>query len=60
MTGEMKKSHIVVNVIGALGAFPAIMLARKVDTIWVLFGIYILWWLVVVLTYLTYCYLKNK
>ena len=60
MTVEMNKGHIIVNFIGSLGAFPAVMLARKVATIWVMFGIIILWWLLVVLIYLTYCYLKNK
>lgn len=60
MRGEMRKSQVLVNFIGSLGVFPAVMLARKVDTIWFLFGIIILWWFIVVMIYLTVLYYKNN
>jgi hypothetical protein len=52
--------HGILNIIGSLGVFPAVMLAREVDNIWILFGIVILWWLIVAFVYLVYCYFKNK
>ena len=49
-----------ITIIGSLIIFPAVMLGRKVGSIWVLFGIVLLWWIIVVFTYLTYRYLKSK
>ena len=49
-----------VTLVGALIIFPAVMLGRKVGSIWVLFGIVLLWWIIVVFTYLSYRYYKSK
>jgi hypothetical protein len=55
-----KKNNTAINFVGALGIFPAVMLGRKVGCIWITLGIILLWWIIVVFTYLTYRYLKSK
>jgi hypothetical protein len=55
-----KKNNAVINFVGALGIFPAVMIGRKLDSVWIALGIALLWWIIVVFTYLTYRYLKSK
>ena len=57
---EYNNKNNKVTLVGALIIFPAVMLGRKVGSIWVLFGIVLLWWIIVVFTYLSYRYYKSK
>ena len=60
LTAEMRREHMSVNVMGGVGVLPAVMLARMVDSIWILFAVLILWWILVLFVYLVYCYIKNN
>ena len=55
-----EKNNKKVNLVAALGIFPAVMLGRNYGSVWVALGIILLWWFIVVFTYLTYRYLKSK
>ncbi len=46
----------ILNIIGSLGLIPAIFAGRYYDSIWVCLGVIILWYLVVLFSYLTYRY----
>lgn len=60
LTAEMRREHMIVNVMGGVGVLPAVMLARMVNSIWILFAVLILWWILVLFVYLVYCYIKNN
>ena len=55
-----EKHNIRINLVVALGIFPAVMLGRNYGSVWITLGIILLWWFIVVLSYLTYHYLKSK
>ena len=60
MREEANKGHYIVTFIGALGAFPCGWIGRELNNFWIYAGVFILWWALVVLIYLTYRYLKYK
>ncbi|MBP3838760.1 MAG: hypothetical protein ILA04_06470 [Prevotella sp.] len=60
LRGELKKKHFFVLLLGAMGLLPANYFGRNADTIWVGFGILILWWFAVVMLFCTCQYFKNK
>jgi hypothetical protein len=60
LTEEFTKKQMVVNIIGALGVLPCIMLFHKGYGLWIGLGALLLWWLLVLFVYLTYRYIKNK
>lgn len=55
-----EKHNNRINLVVALGIFPAVMLGRNYGSVWITLGIILLWWFIVVLSYLTYHYLKSK
>ena len=60
MREEANKGHYIMNIIGALGIFPSGWIGRKLNSLWISWGVFFLWWALVVLIYLTYRYLKNS
>jgi hypothetical protein len=60
MREEFNKEHFIINIIGALGIIPSGWIGRELDNLWISWGVFFLWWALVVLIYLTYRYLKNK
>lgn len=61
LQGEYKFiPNFLLQLIGALGLMPAMYVGRSTDSFWLSAIFFILWYAVVYLTYLTYCYFKNK
>ena len=60
MREEFNKEHFIINIMGALGIIPSGWIGRELDNLWISWGVFFLWWALVVLIYLTYRYLKNK
>ena len=59
MREEFNKEHFIMNFMGALGIFPSGWIGREYDNFWIYCGVFLLWWALVVLIYLTYRYLKK-
>jgi hypothetical protein len=61
LKGEYKfNPNFILNLIGALGLMPAMYVTRLTGIFWIGAVLFLLWYAVVYLTYLTYCYFKNK
>jgi hypothetical protein len=61
LQGEYKFfPHFILNLLGALGLMPAMNVTRSTGIFWIGAALFLLWYAVVYLTYLTYCYFKNK
>ena len=60
MREEFNNEHFIINIMGALGIFPSGWVGRELDNLWISWGVFFLWWALVVHNYLTYRYLKNK
>ena len=59
MREEFNKGHFIMNFVGSLGIIPCGWVSRELDNFWIGSGVLILWWVAVVLIYLTYRYLKK-
>ena len=61
LQGEFKwNPNGILCLIAALGIIPAIFVGRYTDSFWGSIVFFFLWYAIVYLTYLTYCYFKNK
>ena len=60
MREEFNKEHFIMNFMGALGIFPSGWIGREYGNFWIYCGVFLLWWALVVLIYLTYRYLKTN
>ena len=59
MREEFNKGHFIMIILGSLSSFPCGWISRELDNFWIGAGVLILWWVAVVLIYLTYRYLKK-
>ena len=53
MREEYNKEHFILNILGALGIITSGWIGRKLDNVWISWGAFLLWWVLVVLIYLT-------
>ena len=60
LRGEMRKDTILPMIIGGLGIFPATYLGHREDSFWICAGVFLIWYLMVYIIYLTFLFLKNK
>ena len=59
--GEFKwNPNGILTLIGSLGIIPAIFVGRHTESFLDSVVFFILWYSIVYLVYLTYCYFKNK
>ena len=48
------------NLVASLGIIPVVYFSRYVDSLWICWGLFLLWYFLVYFTYLTYRYFRNK
>lgn len=52
--------HGLLHLIASLGVFISLYFKDYVDSVWICWGIFLLWYLLVFLSYLTYRFFRNK
>ena len=60
LRGKAKKEHYILNIIGCLGLIPISYFIGFMDNFWLVAGLFLLWWFIIIFSYLTFCYIKNK
>ena len=61
LQGDYKMNpHLILQLAGSLGLLPAMYVGRHTGNFWISAVLFLLWYAIVYLTYLTYCYFRNN